>query len=407
MTFSVVVLVSGTRNLVPRGHHELNGTTMRPLLKKGSHFHPGTTATMEQLIQFVQFVQSLRALPLPPFDPLFIAYGALALLALLPIYCGSFHALVEVKKEEAEKMSQADAYLFPVIGSGVLFGFYLLFKFFSKEYINHLLTAYFGIFGATSLGSMLGAALHAILPARLAMLHAHVLALTKTSDKTEQWRLEITWPRIVALLIASAFTVYYVLTKNWVASNLFGVAFALSAITMLHLDSFKTGMTLLAGLFVYDVFWVFGTDVMVSVAKSFNVPVKLLFPRNILAEPSFTAIWNQSKDFTMLGLGDIVIPGVFVALCLRFDEHLAPKTPSRSFPKPYFYSCFVAYIIGLATTMTVMHVFKAAQPALLYLSPACCLAPLLVALVRGQLSQLFSYSTDPAVVTDNKTIKQE
>ena len=27
----------------------------------------------------------------------------------------------------------------------------------------------------------------------------------------------------------------------------------------------------LGGLFVYDVFWVFGTDVMVTVAKSFQV----------------------------------------------------------------------------------------------------------------------------------------
>ena len=28
------------------------------------------------------------------------------------------------------------------------------------------------------------------------------------------------------------------------------------------------------GLFFYDVFWVFGTDVMVTVAKNFNAPIK-------------------------------------------------------------------------------------------------------------------------------------
>jgi len=33
------------------------------------------------------------------------------------------------------------------------------------------------------------------------------------------------------------------------------------------------------GLFVYDVFWVFGTDVMVSVATKFDAPIKLIFPR--------------------------------------------------------------------------------------------------------------------------------
>lgn len=55
-----------------------------------------------------------------------------------------------------------------------------------------------------------------------------------------------------------------VVTKNWIASNLFGEAFATSAIQLLDLDDFKTGMLLLSGLFFYDVFWVFGTDVMVS-----------------------------------------------------------------------------------------------------------------------------------------------
>lgn len=44
-------------------------------------------------------------------------------------------------------MTHKDAYMFPIFGSCVLFGLYLLFKFLSKEYINYLLTAYFLLFG--------------------------------------------------------------------------------------------------------------------------------------------------------------------------------------------------------------------------------------------------------------------
>lgn len=44
-------------------------------------------------------------------------------------------------------MSTKDAYMFPVIGSGVLFGLYLLFKFLNKDYVNLLLTAYFVFLG--------------------------------------------------------------------------------------------------------------------------------------------------------------------------------------------------------------------------------------------------------------------
>ncbi len=61
------------------------------------------------------------------------------------------------------------------------------------------------------------------------------------------------------------------------------------------------------------------------------------------------------------------------------------------FPKPYFYSTFAAYIAGLVLTMSVMHVFKAAQPALLYLSPSCAAAALIAAVVRGELPALWGY----------------
>ena len=70
----------------------------------------------------------------------------------------------------------------------------------------------------------------------------------------------------------------------------------------------------------------------------------------------------------MLGLGDIVIPGTFVSLGLRYDYFRYTKAqPVGTFTKPYFIASLVAYVAGLATTMVVMHVFHAAQPALLYL----------------------------------------
>jgi len=42
----------------------------------------------------------------------------------------------------------------------------------------------------------------------------------------------------------------------------------------------------------------------------------------------------------------------------------------------------------------VMHVFKHAQPALLYLVPACLGAPLLVALFSGEMGALFEYNEE-------------
>jgi len=62
--------------------------------------------------------------------------------------------------------------------------------------------------------------------------------------------------------------------------------------------------------------------------------------------------------------------------------------------KPYFYSVFLAYIIGLVTTIFIMHTFKAAQPALLYLVPACLGASSLMAYIRGEFRTLWNYSEE-------------
>ena len=143
---------------------------------------------------------------------------------------------------------------------------------------------------------------------------------------------------------------------------------------------------MLSGLFVYDVFWVFGTEVMVSVAKGLNAPIKILFPK------ALGTLSGEKIPMSMLGLGDIVIPGIFVALMLRFDAAKVPGGGARH----YFYSNLAAYTLGLCATVGVMHFFDHAQPALLYLVPACIFSSLGVASVKGQLTELLNFSVEKA-----------
>lgn len=90
---------------------------------------------------------------------------------------------------------------------------------------------------------------------------------------------------------------------------------------------------------------------MVKVATKVDAPIKLLWPR--------------STGFTTLGLGDVVVPGIFVALALRYDVHQEQEGlgPRRVF----FRASLTGYCLGLFTTMAAMHVFRTAQPALLYI----------------------------------------
>ncbi|KAI9596049.1 signal peptide peptidase-domain-containing protein, partial [Syncephalis fuscata] len=294
-------------------------------------------------------------------------------------------------EEETESLSTEDAYMFPLIGSVVLFSLYLVFRFLNREYVNYLVTGYFAIIGVAALTKTGALVIKNVTGLKERNFH---LRLNKAGK--EFFDVRFTRLHIVSAVISLVATVYYAYTKNWILSNIFGVAFALSAVQLIALDSFKTGMILLGGLFFYDIFWVFGTEVMVSVAKNFDAPIKVVFPKTL-----FVAA-GEKLQLTMLGLGDIVIPGIFVALCLRYDQHLArlsstPPTHDKpfAFAKPYFTGALIAYVLGLTTTFTVMHTFKAAQPALLYLSPACSLSAVIVAAMRGEMTQLFAYTSDP------------
>ncbi|TDL24176.1 hypothetical protein BD410DRAFT_786262 [Rickenella mellea] len=335
------------------------------------------------------------------------SYAGLLSLATFSIYAGSFSSLKAPRKQKDQKqgivdedsddedeipelLSSSDAYWFPVLGSVTLFGLYLVVKFLGKEWINYLLGWYFTVVGVGSVWKS-------------------SISLSKFLIGSEQWKtfskykflmlkgplelvsLSFRTPSLILFPLAIIPSAIYTITagerKSAILTDILALSFSHSALSVLKIDSFQTGSILLAGLFFYDIWWVFGTEVMVKVATSLDVPIKILWPKSL----AFTT----ERGFTMLGLGDIVIPGLFITLALRYDLHRsAHKQPSRSFAKPYFTAAISAYVAGLATTMGVMHFFKAAQPALLYLSPACILSFVITSLVRGEFKSAWEWKDE-------------
>uniref|UniRef100_A0A3B5QGA7 Histocompatibility (minor) 13 n=1 Tax=Xiphophorus maculatus TaxID=8083 RepID=A0A3B5QGA7_XIPMA len=301
-----------------------------------------------------------------------LAYGSLVVMALLPIFFGALRSVTCSKSKNSadapETITSRDAARFPIIASCTLFGLYLFFK----------VSSDLSVLLIPSLSS--SPAMSRIFPESFPNKQYQLLFTQGSGESKEEIvNYEFDTKNLVCLLISSVVGVWYLLKKHWIANNVFGLAFALNGVELLHLNNVSTGCILLGGLFIYDVFWVFGTNVMVTVAKSFEAPIKLVFPQDLLEKGL------EASNFAMLGLGDIVIPGIFIALLLRFDVSL--KKNSRT----YFYSSFLAYIFGLGLTIFVMHTFKHAQPALLYLVPACVGFPVVVALCKGELTEMFRY----------------
>ncbi|XP_026934450.1 minor histocompatibility antigen H13 isoform X1 [Sagmatias obliquidens] len=360
----------------------------------------------------------------PPSTPegIALAYGSLLLMALLPIFFGALRSVRCARGKNASDMPETitsrDAARFPIIASCTLLGLYLFFKIFSQEYINLLLSMYFFVLGILALSHTISPFMNKFFPANFPNRQYQLLFTQGSGENKEEptampssvqgltggrgspapgsgltrplcpeiINYEFDTKDLVCLGLSSIVGVWYLLRKHWIANNLFGLAFSLNGVELLHLNNVSTGCILLGGLFIYDVFWVFGTNVMVTVAKSFEAPIKLVFPQDLLEKGL------EADNFAMLGLGDIVIPGIFIALLLRFDISLKKNTHT------YFYTSFAAYIFGLGLTIFIMHIFKHAQPALLYLVPACIGFPVLVALAKGEVTEMFSYESSAEIL---------
>ncbi|MBZ3875819.1 Signal peptide peptidase-like 2B [Sciurus carolinensis] len=181
----------------------------------------------------------------------------------------------------------------------------------------------------------------------------------------------------------------------WVLQDALGVAFCLYMLKTIRLPTFKACTLLLLVLFIYDVFFVFvtpfltrsGNSIMVEVATGPSdsatrekLPMVLKVPR-LSASPLALC----DRPFSLLGFGDILVPGLLVAYCHRFGLQAQSS-------RIYFVACTVAYGVGLLVTFVALALMQRGQPALLYLVPCTLVTSFLVALWRRELGAFWTGS---------------
>jgi len=247
------------------------------------------------------------------------------------------------------------------------------------------------------------------------------------------------------------------------ANNLIACAITVEILSAVGLSSFRVAALLLGGLLVYDVVWVFlspnfaGGNVMMTVATSaaFSGPGRLLFPR-----PLGSIGEAGSFPFSLLGLGDVAIPGMLACLSLRYDasrsagiaaraeaagralqtsflsmdnptDHEAMKasavaaeaaydmvadaqdaekaagggtlsdlTEAVLQSRPYFAAALSAYVFGLGLAFVANSVTHMGQPALLYIVPSMLGTVAAMAVVRGELQSVLRFTHKANTVSD-------
>lgn len=310
----------------------------------------------------------------------------LLVFTLVPIYIGAMRSrkLSLVWEEDSVEVGEVtvigshEAMRFPFVAGTVLTGLYVAIKFLSPSLVNALISMYLLLIGAYCVKYYISLELIKRKIFSSPWKYSTTIKIPYFVPTPEE--LTINTQDIVGYLLVSPLAFLYFFTKNWIISNVFGIALSIHALENMPVGSFKIAFGLLLGLLVYDVFFVFGTDVMLTVAKNIDGPIKLLFPKT-------------TEGFSMIGLGDIIMPGILITMTLRYDLLRMHKQEKQGTYR-YFNSCMFGYAVGIIITIISMTLMEKEQPALLYLVPTTVLSVILTALASNELSQLWLYTEE-------------
>jgi minor histocompatibility antigen H13 len=150
-----------------------------------------------------------------------------------------------------------------------LCGLYFAMDYFGKDAVNYFLMVYIAMGGTTGIKSIL----QAIFGDKFDNYDKDLLI--DINVKMIGLELQVTLFDILCFFISGIQMGLYIYYKNWVYNNCLALIFCIHALQSMFIGNFKNGFMLLALLFFYDIFFVFGTDVMLTVAKGIDAPIKL------------------------------------------------------------------------------------------------------------------------------------
>ncbi|CAN1300662.1 Signal peptide peptidase-like 2 [Linum perenne] len=189
------------------------------------------------------------------------------------------------------------------------------------------------------------------------------------------------------IAFAAVWAVYRNASFAWIGQDVLGIALIVTVLQVVQIPNLKVGTVLLSCAFLYDIFWVFlsemlfNVSIMIAVASGGDsgedgIPMLLKMPR-------FLDPWG---GYSVIGFGDILLPGLLVAFSLRYDW-LARK----GLLVGYFLYTITAYGIGLLVTYVALYLMDGhGQPALLYIVPFTLGTVLTLAKARGELRILWT-----------------
>lgn len=289
------------------------------------------------------------------------------------------------------------------IGFVLVCGFLLLLYFF-YSYLVYVVIAMFCIATATGLYYCLKPILHKIC-AWEGKLPENRIPIFKTRPMYKD---------LILLALCVALAVFWAVMRHapyaWVIQDILGYAFCINVMRTVFVPNIKICTIMLIMLFIYDIFFVFitplftkdGQSIMVKVAtggaessggNSYSGKAAEMLPM-VFTVPklSISEIGNCQLGMSLLGFGDVIIPGLLICHNHAFDLRVNSK-------RAYYITTCIGYGLGLIITFVALALMEQGQPALLYLVPCTLIPTFALGLFRKEVKLLWSgvpYETKPA-----------
>lgn len=210
--------------------------------------------------------------------------------------------------------------------------------------------------------------------------------------------------------LSAGLAVFWYLNRRtcWYLKDVFGISLCCVFLQTVQLPSLKVATILLSLAFVYDVFFVFvspaifGSSVMEDVATGGPAAYTRsdypgvdycerypTYPLCVDPEPMpmllvLPRVFDWAGGVSMLGLGDIIIPGLLLSFALRFDYS------PRSLGENYYRAVSVGYAVGLGLANVAVSLMGMGQPALMYLVPTTLGTLSILAWKNGDLKAMWT-----------------
>jgi minor histocompatibility antigen H13 len=170
---------------------------------------------------------------------------------------------------------------------------------------------------------------------------------------------------VVGGVVATIIAYVWLTNPNWLIVDFIALCIITNTLIAFPRISLKTLIVVCFALIIYDVLGVYVFGVMQDFAyKAYliNMPLLIVIPKTLSLQ--------ETQRLFMLGLGDIIIPGLLIREeILRAKENIVTAHIWNNIPlMPVVLS--VGYVFGFAAVQGVLYYTHKPQPALVFLLPS-------------------------------------